>query len=344
MKGNIPIPELTSLQSDEDVWLIVAVQNVREGRTRQGKPYFDAAAANSTGKLSLKIWQEAFDDDNAFRPGLWGVTGRCAVFQDQLQFVVGQYRPITIEKYREHQNAEPPLPLAYTLDIETIALPGYRDRVPRSLERAARLGKMRIEQMERYAEDTESEIELVYQLGSLAATSGRIVSIALHVAPTPEFVVDDFVPREYVYGIDAAGAEQSERDALEGFANLMAGFDREADEIVGHNVLDFDLPFIFQRCLVNEVSVPRLVNLSEFSPRNVFDTMRAWWFGAKRHVGLDDVAWALGLESSKTAEVEGSRVFELYEAGKLGVIREYNLNDVRLTRKVYERMIRLYGR
>ena len=62
------------------------------------------------------------------------------------------------------------------------------------------------------------------------------------------------------------------------------------------------------------------------------------------HVSLDDVAWALGFESSKTEEVEGSRVFELYQAGRLDAIREYNLNDVRLTRRVYERMVRVFGR
>jgi hypothetical protein len=51
----------------------------------------------------------------------------------------------------------------------------------------------------------------------------------------------------------------------------------------------------------------------------------------------------MGFESSKTSEVEGSRVFELYQAGKLAAIREYNLNDVRVTRKVYERLVACFG-
>jgi predicted PolB exonuclease-like 3'-5' exonuclease len=72
--------------------------------------------------------------------------------------------------------------------------------------------------------------------------------------------------------------------------------------------------------------------------------MHRWWLGAKRNVSLDDLAWALGIESSKTAEVEGSKVFELYQAGRLELIREYNLNDVRLTRKIYERMVASLGR
>jgi predicted RecB family nuclease len=61
-------------------------------------------------------------------------------------------------------------------------------------------------------------------------------------------------------------------------------------------------------------------------------------------VSLDDIAWALGIESSKTAEAEGSKVFEMYAADKLAAIREYNLNDVRVTRKIYERMVECFGR
>jgi hypothetical protein len=72
--------------------------------------------------------------------------------------------------------------------------------------------------------------------------------------------------------------------------------------------------------------------------------MRRWGCGDRRAVSLDDIAWALGFESSKTDEVEGSKVFDLYHTGKLAAIREYNLNDVRLTRRVYERMVEVYGR
>lgn len=341
MKGNIPIPDLPT---DDEVWLMVSVQTVRESRTRQGKPYYDATAQNSSGRISLKLWQESYDAEHPFKPGLWGVTGKKTLYQDQAQFVVSRYSPITLDQYRTHQNGDPPWPRAYTLDIETLALPGYRDRVPHLLERDARLGKMKIEQIERYAEDPDAEIERVYALGSLAAVSGRILSIAVQVAPTPEFEIEGIKGREHVFGIDERGNEVPERDALAGFLGLIANFDRETDEIVGHNVIDFDLPFIFQRCLVHGLPITRVTNLGDYKVANVYDTMRGWWFGARRHVSLDDVAWAMGFESSKTEEVEGSRVFDLYNAGKLKEIRQYNINDVRLTRRVYERLVRLYGR
>ena len=268
------------------------------------------------------------------------------MFQDRLQFLVAEYRPITLEQYMEQQQVEPRLPQSFTLDIETLTLPEYRERVGPHLERLLRLGNMRGDQQQRYLEDIAAEEERCYSLGSLSATSGRILSIAVHVGPVPglEFGGIEQRESEHLFGIDEEGFEQGERRASLDFLELMRGFDSESDELVGHNIIGFDLPFIFQRCLVQGMQVRPFVNLSEFNVRGVFDTMHRWWLGAKRNVSLDDLAWALGIESSKTAEVEGSKVFDLYQANKLDVIREYNLNDVRLTRKIYERIVASFGR
>lgn len=343
MRGNVPIPEIPH---GEDLWLIVLVTSIRSRRTQQGRLFYDAMARNKTGTLALKIWGEVLETHGELKPGLWGITGKLETFQDRSQFVVAEYRPITVEKYREQQQAEPVLPRAYTFDIETLTLPEFRERVGPQLERLNRLGNMRFEQQQRYLEDIAAEEERCYSLGSLSATSGRVLSIAVHVGPIPglEFGGMEQPESEHVFGIDADGFEQGERRALSDFLELMKDFDSESDELVGHNIIGFDLPFIFQRCLVNDLQVRLFVNLSEFNVRGVFDTMHRWWLGAKRHVSLDDIAWALGIESSKTSEVEGSKVFDLYQANRLELIREYNLNDVRVTRKVYERMVSSFGR
>ena len=342
MKGNVPIPELPF---SEEVWLMLAVTSVRERHTQQGKRFRDASARNATGSLLLKIWAEVLEGRDELRPGLWGVTGKLEAFQDRTQFIVSEYRPITIAQYREYIGCDPQMPRAFTMDIETLALPGFRDRVGPKLEKDYRLGYMRMEQQDRYLEDIAAEEERVYQLGSLAATSGRILSIAVHVGPVPGFEVEGLTndQSEHAFGIDADGNEQDEAKALKDFLALMADFDAECDLVVGHNIIGFDLPFIFQRCLANNIAVKPFIDLSEFHVHGVYDTMRAWWLGGRNRVALDDIAWALGIESSKTSEVEGSRVFELYQAGKLAEIREYNLNDVRVTRKVYERMVACFG-
>ena len=343
MRGNIPIPELPN---GEDVWLMVVVTSVRDRRTQQGKRFCDALARNATGSISLKIWSEVLDACHEIKPGLWGLTGRVENYQDRSQFVVAEFRRITIEQYREHQGVDPVLPLAYTMDIETLALPDFRERVGLQLERTMRLGNMRLEQQQRYLEDIAAEEERCYQMGALSATSGRIICMAVHVGPVPGMEIEgvELNQSEHVFGIDADGFEEDEKRALTSFLNLLKDFDPDTDEIVGHNILGFDLPFIFQRCLVNNISVRPFVDLSEFQVRGVFDTMHHWWLGSKRHVSLDDIAWALGIESSKTAEAEGSKVFEMYQSDKLAEIREYNLNDVRVTRKVYERMVECFGR
>ncbi len=324
---------------------MVAVLSVRERRTKDGKPFREVTARNATGSLPLKIWSDVLEGREELRPGLWGVTGKLESFQDRNQFVVSEYRPITLEQYREHVGCDPLLPRAFTLDIETLALPGFRDRVGPKLEKEYKLGFMRLEQQQRYLEDIAAEEERVYQLGSLNATSGRVLSIAVHVGPVPGFEIEGLTTNqsEHAFGINADGIEQEEPRALTDFLALMSDFDPECDLVVGHNIINFDLPFIFQRCLANNIAVKPFIDLSEFHVRGVYDTMRGWWLGGRNRVALDDVAWALGIESSKTGEVEGSKVFELYQAGKLAEIREYNLNDVRVTRKVYERMVACFG-
>jgi len=344
MRGNIPIPEMPQ---GEELWLMVVITSVREKRTQQGKRFCDANARNATGSLALKIWGETLDIWKELKPGLFGIAGTLETFQDRPQFVVSEYRPITLEQYREHQNEDPVLPRAYTMDIETLTLPDFRERVGPQLERLMRLGNMRLEQQQRYLDDIAAEEERCYSLGSLSATSGRILSIAVHVGGIPGFEFSGFEQpqAEYVFGIDVDGNEQSEKQALIDFLTFMKSFDPEIDELVGHNIVSFDLPFIFQRCLVHCISTRPFVNLADYNVRGVFDTMRQWWLGDRRsRVSLDDIAWALGIESSKTADVEGSKVFDLYQQGRLAEIREYNLNDVRVTRKIYERMVSCFGR
>src|SRR5437667_2922165 len=213
MRGNLPIPEIPHA---EDVWLIVVVTSVRQRRTQQGRLFLDAIARNATGSLALKIWGETLETWKEIKAGLWGITGRLESFQDRPQFVVAEYRPITLEQYREHQAADPALPRAFTMDIETLALPDFRERVGLQLERTMRLGNMRLEQQQRCLEDIAAEEERCYQLGSLSAASGRVLCIAVHVGPVPglEFEGVQLGESEYVFGIDQDGREQDEKQAL----------------------------------------------------------------------------------------------------------------------------------
>jgi len=137
----------------------------------------------------LKIWGEALEGREKIRPGLWGVIGKVETFQNQTQFVVSEYRPITIEKYREHQKADPVLARAFTVDVETLALPGFRERVGPKLKERLRLGQMRLEEQQRYLADIAAEDERVYQRVSMKGTSGRFLGITGHVGQIQGFTI-----------------------------------------------------------------------------------------------------------------------------------------------------------
>jgi len=114
-----------------------------------------------------------------------------------------------------------------------------------------------------------------------------------------------------------------------------------APVIVGHNVVNFDIRFIWQRAIVLGVRVP------SWFPRDpkpwgndVFDTMTAF-AGARGMIGMDRLCEALGLEGK--GEVDGSMVADLFDAGDHGKIADYCRADVERTRAIHRRMMVAFG-
>lgn len=105
---------------------------------------------------------------------------------------------------------------------------------------------------------------------------------------------------------------------------------------VGHNISAFDLRFLFQRSVINNVRPPRCIpfNVSPHSDR-VFDT-QAQWAGRDR-VKFDTLCKALGLPGK--GSIDGSKVWGLVQAGRIAEVADYCLNgDVAQLRTVYERL------
>lgn len=136
------------------------------------------------------------------------------------------------------------------------------------------------------------------------------------------------------------GFRGDERELLTNFWELLRGFRPQQDRIVGHNIFDFDLKFIYKRSIINGVRPTVDLSFARYRAQPIFDTMHEWerWSYRDR-ISLDRLAHVLGLPSSKTDGVDGSKVFELYEAGAHQEIRDYCLRDVTLTREIYRRMI-----
>lgn len=110
---------------------------------------------------------------------------------------------------------------------------------------------------------------------------------------------------------------------------------------IGHNVVNFDIRFIWQRAIVLGIKMPG------WFPRDpkpwghdVFDTMTAF-AGQRGTVGLDKLCIALGLEGK--GDIDGSMVGDLWAAGEYDRIAEYCKADVERTRAVHRKMLVAFG-
>lgn len=85
----------------------------------------------------------------------------------------------------------------------------------------------------------------------------------------------------------------------------------------GHNIKEFDIPFICRRLIINGLPVPRYLDFQNMKPweTNIVDTFQYWRFGDyKNYTSLKLLAAALGVPSPKD-DIDGSMVGELYWAG-----------------------------
>jgi hypothetical protein len=142
---------------------------------------------------------------------------------------------------------------------------------------------------------------------------------------------------------DALGGPEvaaGEAQVLRGFFDWLR--DRTSGQraiFVGHNIVNFDLLFLWQRCIVLGVPAHRSMplNARPYDER-IFDTMRAWTAGDRtRFVSLDNLAQACGLKG-KTEGMDGSQVWDYVNAGRIGEVADYCKDDVRATREIHRRM------
>jgi hypothetical protein len=131
-----------------------------------------------------------------------------------------------------------------------------------------------------------------------------------------------------------------EARTLRSFWKLMEGFNGSCDLIVGHNVFDFDLLFLYKRSVIQCVRPSVELPFARYRSRPIFDTMQQWnkW-SPRRFVSLDRLANILGLESSKGQGIDGSRVYDKFCEGCHQEIADYCMRDVELVRAIYYRMV-----
>lgn len=133
-----------------------------------------------------------------------------------------------------------------------------------------------------------------------------------------------------------------EKELLSNFCEILSGFEKhhKAWIFAGHNVKEFDLPFLSRRMLINGLSIPASMNFQNMKPWeiNVVDTMHYWRFGDyKNYTSLELLATTLGIPSPKS-DINGSQVGEVFWKEKnLKRIVEYCQRDVATVANIIQR-------
>ena len=113
-------------------------------------------------------------------------------------------------------------------------------------------------------------------------------------------------------------------------------------QFAGHNIKEFDIPYICRRLLINRLPLPEYLQLHDKKPWEVkmFDTLNWWKFGDnKNYVSLHLLANVLGIPSSKS-DIDGSMVQDVYyKDHDLPRIAAYCQRDVVVTANVILRFL-----
>jgi len=131
-----------------------------------------------------------------------------------------------------------------------------------------------------------------------------------------------------------------EKVLLKNFCEVVDRFTNHHKDLrfCGHNIKEFDIPFLCRRMIINGIPLPPSMQLSGKKPWEMthLDTLEMWKFGDyKNFTSLSLLATVLGIPSPKS-DIDGSMVATVYWTDKdLPRIGKYCIQDVLTSAKVY---------
>lgn len=212
------------------------------------------------------------------------------------------------------------------IDIETIP------QAPSFLQLNDNWQTLWKEKLARFMESENLTAEESYaKRGGILAEFGKIICIstAYFYYDTNNFLC---LKLKSFYG-------HNEAEVLSNFTTLCNKLHKNNPNFLfaGHNIKEFDIPFICRRILANNLNLPQYFWLHDKKPweTKMLDTLSWWKFGDnKNYTSLHLLANVLGIPTSK-AEMDGSQVQQVYyKENDLTKIVRYCQADVIVTAKI----------
>lgn len=176
-------------------------------------------------------------------------------------------------------------------------------------------------------EPTDEEAAGCYDRAGIYAEFGKIICISVGV------LYRDKQTSEWATYLTSF-ADDDESILLKGFADFLNKKfnDPNRHYLCGHNIKEFDVPYICRRMMIHQMPFPKLLDISGKKPwetKHLLDTMELWKFGDnKAFTSVKLLAAVFGFPSPKD-DIDGSDVARVYyEEKDLPRIARYCEKDV----------------
>ncbi len=218
------------------------------------------------------------------------------------------------------------------IDIETVPQAGSCNDLP------AEGRKLFFDKISKTMPENFDEEEAYQKKAGILAEFAKVVCISTG------FFYKDKVGRtclkiKSIYGHD-------EKELLCNFSDLVNRMYKHNPnfQFAGHNIREFDMPFLCRRMIVNNILLPGCMNVHGAKPWEIrwVDTLQWWRFGDyKNYTSLHLLACVLGLPTSKD-DIDGSMVQHVYyKENNLQRITEYCQKDVVVVGRVIQKFMNL---
>lgn len=200
------------------------------------------------------------------------------------------------------------------IDIETVSNYAEYHQLP---ENFALLWRKKYEKNE-YLKSSSIE-ESYSQKAAIFAEYGKIICVSVGIY---DKLADSYRIKSF--------ANHEESSLLGSFVQFCNELKRKYI-FCGHNIREFDIPYISRRCLINRLSIPSMMDFQDKKPWEIdmIDTMQYWKFGDyKNFTSLETLTTLFHIPTPKE-DIDGSQVGQIYWIeNNLQRIVEYCQRDV----------------
>jgi len=225
-----------------------------------------------------------------------------------------------------------PLDKILFIDIETVGIESDYPTLEKKNPKLAELfSNYESWFKKRFPEDADVTLDQLFQTRTaLVPEFARIVTVCLGI-------------------VDSAGkfkttifSDENERSLLIDLRKTLFRCGELGYFLCGHNVKNFDIPMMAKRMIINNILPPKIFPTYDTKPWEVkaIDTRDVWQYGQYASIStLDLMCGVMGVESSKSDEMDGSRVHEVfYKEKNIDKINTYCEKDVKVFYEVVKKL------